>query len=170
MQQSPTPSEAGNSLSHPRAAGTACTTTSTPTTPTNAKSSEPCEMCVPADAPSAATGAMAEEEEEVEDDGKTEALAKGGVTDLARAAGRTSIVRGVGGTHLGKGVGEISLARIAHKAMRVSLLSHHSQGGTKTITRTKGLEASRSRAQSLASWAAHKPRPLSASSSSLPAK
>ena len=36
-------------------------------------------MYVPADAPNAATGAMAEEEEEVEDDGKTVALAKGGV-------------------------------------------------------------------------------------------
>ena len=32
------------------------------------------------DAPSATTGAMAEEEEEVEDDGKIVALAKGGVT------------------------------------------------------------------------------------------
>ena len=64
-------------------------------------------MCVSADAPSATTGAMAEEEEEVEDDGKTVALAKGGVTDLARTAGRTSLAREVGG---------ISLARIAHKA------------------------------------------------------
>ena len=36
-------------------------------------------MGVPADAPSATTGAMAEEEEEVEDDGKTVAHAKGGV-------------------------------------------------------------------------------------------
>ena len=122
MQQSQTPSEVGISLSHPRAAGTACTTTSTPTTPTNAKSSEPCEMCVSADALSVATGAMDEEEEEVEDDGKTVALAKGGVTDLARTAGRTSLVREVGGTHLARGVGEISLARIAHKAMRASLL------------------------------------------------
>ena len=171
MQQSQTPSEAGTSLSHPRAAGTACTTTSTPTTPTNAKSSGPCETCVPADALSATTGAMAEEEEEeVEDDGKTVALAKGGATDLARTAGRTSLVREVGGTRLVRGVGEISLARITHKAMRASLLCHHSQGGMKTITRTRGLEASRSRAQSLASWAAHKPRHLSASSSNLPAK
>ena len=127
-------------------------------------------MYVLADALSAATGAMAEEEEEVEDDGKTVALAKGGVTDLARTAGRTSLVREVGGTHLARGVGEISLVRIAHKAMRASLLCHHSQEGMKTITRTRGLEASRSRAQSLASWAAHKPRPPSASSSSLAAK
>ena len=61
-------------------------------------------MGVSTDAPSVATGAMAEEEEEVEDDGKTEALAKGGVTDLARTAGRTSLVREVGGTHLARGL------------------------------------------------------------------
>ena len=127
-------------------------------------------MGVSADAPSATIGAMAEEEEEVEDDGKTVALAKGGVTDLARTAGRTSLVREVGGTHLARGVGEISLARIAHKAMRASLLCHHSQGGMKTITRTRGLGASRSRAQSLASWAVLRPQPLSASSSSLLAR
>ena len=78
--------------------------TSTPTTPMNAKSSGPCETCVLADAPSAANGAMAEEEEAVEDNGKTVALAKGGVTDLARTAGRTSLAREAGG---------ISLARIA---------------------------------------------------------
>ena len=73
------------------------------------------------------TGAMVEEEEEVEDDGKTVALAKGGVTDPAR---------------------------IALKATQASLLCHLSQGGMKTIIRTKGLGASTSRAQSLASWAA----------------
>ena len=106
----------------------------------------------------------------MEDDAKTVALAKGGVNDLARTAGRTSLVREVGGTHLARGVGGISLARIAHKAMHASLLCHHSRGGMKTIIKTRGLEASRSRAQSLASWAAHKPRPLSASSSSLLAK
>ena len=66
----------------------------------NAKSSGPCGTCVPADALSAATGTMAEEEEEVEDDGKTVALAKGGVTDLARTAGRTSLAREAGGTSL----------------------------------------------------------------------
>lgn len=125
---------------------------------------------MPADAPSAATGAMAEEEEEVEDDGKTMALAKGGATDLARTAGRTSLMREVGGTHLVRGVGGIILVRIAHKAMRASFLCHHSRGGMKTIIRTRGLEASRSRVQSLRSWAALKPRPLSASSSSLLAK
>ena len=158
MQQSQTPSEAGISLSHPRAAGTACTTTSTPTTPTNAKSSGPCETCVPADAPSTAIGAMAEEEEEVEDDGKTVALAKGGATDIARTAGGISLAREAGG---------ISLARIIRKATWASLLCHHSRGGTETIIRTRGLGTSRSRVQSLASWAELKPQPLSASSSSL---
>ena len=148
------------SQSHPRAAGTACTMTSTPTTPATVKSSEPYEKDASVDAPSATTGAMAEEEEEVEDDRKTMALAKGGATDLARTAGRTSLARGLGG---------ISLVRIARKAMH-AFLCHHRQEGTKITTRTRGLEASRSRAQSLASWAAHKPRPLSASSSSLPAK
>ena len=116
------------------------------------------------------TGATAEEEEEVEDDGKTVALAKGSMTDLARTASRTSLVREVGGTRLAREVGGISLARIAHKATRASLLCHHSRGGMKTIIRTRGLEASRSRAQLLASWAALRPRLLSACSSSLLAK
>ena len=105
-------------------------------------------MCVPADAPSAATWAIAEEEQEAEDDGKTVALAKGGATDLARTAGRTSLAREVGG---------ISLARIALKATRASLLCHLHQGGMNAITGTKELGASRSRTQSLASWAALKP-------------
>ena len=64
-------------------------------------------MNVSADAPSATTGVVAEEEEEVEDNGKTVALAKGGVTDLARTAGKTSLAREAGG---------ISLVRIALKA------------------------------------------------------
>ena len=59
---------------------------------------------------------MAEEEEEVEDDGKTVALAKGGVTDLARIAGRTSLAREAGG---------ISLVMIALRATHASLLCHH---------------------------------------------
>ena len=141
-QQSQTPSKAGISLSHLRAADTACTTTSTPTTPMNGKSSGPYEMGVSADAPSATTGAMAEEEEEAEDDGKTVALAKGGMTDLARTAGRTSLTREDGG---------ISLVRIARKATQASLLCHQHQGGMETSIRTRGLGASRSRAQSLAS-------------------
>ena len=68
-------------------------------------------MDVSADAPSATTGAMAEEEEEVEDDGKTVALAKGGVTDLARTAGRTSLARELG---------EISLVRTPARQRRPS--------------------------------------------------
>ena len=110
-----------------------------------------------ADAQSATTGAMAEEEEEVEDDGKTMALAKGGVTDLTRTAGRTSLARELG---------EISLVRIARKATQAFLLCHHHQEGIKTIIRTRGLGASRSHMQSLASWAALRPQPHSASSSS----
>ena len=78
----------------------------------------------------------------MEDDGKTVALAKGGVTDLARTAGRTSLAREVGG---------ISLVRIALKATQDSLLCHLCRGGMKIIIRTKGLGASRSRTQSLAS-------------------
>ncbi len=104
---------------------------------------------------------MAEEEEEVKDDGKTVALTKGGVTDLARTIGRTSLAREVGG---------ISLVRIARTTTQTSLLCHHRQGGMKTSIRTRGMGASRSRVQSLASWAELKPQPLSASSSSSPAK
>ena len=114
-----------------------------------------------ADAQSAKTGAMAEEEEEAADDGKTVAFARDGVTALARTAGRTSLTREVGG---------ISLVRIALKATQASLLCHHRQVGMKTITRMRGLGASRSRARSLASWAALRPQPLSASSSSLLAR
>ena len=53
-----------------------------------------------ADAQSATTGAMAEEEEEVADYGKTVAFARDGVTALARTAGRTSLAREAGGTSL----------------------------------------------------------------------
>ena len=113
------------------------------------------------DALSATIGAMAEEEEEVEDDGMTVALAKGGVTGLARIAGRTSLARGLGG---------ISLVRIARKATQVFLLCHHHQEGMTTSIRTRGLWASRSHVLSLASWAAPGPQPLSASSSSLLAR
>ena len=114
-----------------------------------------------ADTPSATTVAMAEEEEEVADDGKTVALAKGGVTDLARIAGRTSLAREAG---------ETSLVRIARTAMHAFLLYRHRQGGTKTNIKTRGLGASRSRAQSLASWVARRPQPHIASSSSLLAR
>ena len=102
-------------------------------------------MDVSADAPSATTGAMAEEEEEVADDGKTVALAKGGVTDLVRITGRTSLAREAG---------EVSLVRIARTATQAFLLCRHRQGRTKTNIKTRELGASRSHAQSLASWAA----------------
>ena len=67
-QLSQTPSMAKISRSHPRAAGTVCTTISTPTTPTNAKSSGPCEKAVSVDALSAKIGATTEVEEEVEEE------------------------------------------------------------------------------------------------------
>ena len=136
------------------------TTTSTPTTPTNARSSEPFEKEASVDAPSATTGATTEEEEEVEDDGTTETLARSGVTDLARIAGRTSPTRELGG---------ISLTRTAHRETQAFLSCYH-QEGMMTTTRTRGLGASRSREPSLVSWVVPKPQPLSASSSSLPAK
>ena len=115
-------------------------------------------MGVSSNAPSATTGAMAEEEEEVADDGKTVALVKGGVTDLARTTGRTSLTREAG---------EISLVRIARAATQAFLLCRHRQGGTKTNIRTRGLGASRSHVQSLASWVVLRPQHHSASSSSL---
>ena len=113
------------------------------------------------DAPSAATGATADADQEVEDDGTTVALDKGGMTCLARTAGRTSLARGLGG---------ISLTRTTLRATQAFLLCHHRQEGMMTTTRTRGLGASRSHVLSLASWAALRPQPLSASSSSLLAR
>ena len=130
------------------------------TTPTNARSSGPFEKDASVDAPSAMTGATAEEEDEAEDDGTIVALARSGVTDLARITGRTSLARELGG---------ISLARTAHRATRASLRCRH-QEGMMTTTRTRGLGASRSHVLSLASWAVPRPQPLSASSSSLLAR
>ena len=118
-------------------------------------------MDVTVDAPRATPGVVAEEKEEVADDGKTVALAKGGVTDLARITGRTSLAREVG---------EVSLVRIACTAMQAFLLCHHRQGGTKASIKTRRLGASRSRAQSLPSWVERRPQPHSASSSSLLAR
>ena len=118
----------------------------------NVKSSEPCEMGESADAQSAMTGDMAEEEEEVVDDGKTVAFARDGVTALARTTGRTSLVRTV------------------PTATQASLLCRLHRGGTKTNTKTMGLGASKSRVQLLASWVAPRPQPHSASSSSLLAR
>ena len=118
-------------------------------------------MGVSAGALSAAIGAMAEEEEEVEDDGTTEALAKSGVTDLARITGRTSLARGLGG---------ISLTRTALRATQAFLLCHHRQEGMMITTRMRGLGASRSHVLSLASWVVLRPLPPTASSSSSPMK
>ena len=132
----------GTNRSRPRATDSAPTTTSTPTTPTNARSSEPFEKDASVDAPSVMTGTMAEEEEEVEDDGVTEALAGSGVNDLARIAGRTSLARRLGG---------ISLARIACRATQAFHLCHHRQEGMTTIIKTRGLGASRSHMLALAS-------------------
>ena len=110
------------------------------------------------DAPSATIRAMAEEEEEVEDDGKTVALARGGATDLARIAGRISLTRAPRGTSFVRIVLKATLAFVHYR--------HHPEGMTTTI-RTRGLGASRSRAPSLASWVVLRPRlpsaPLSSS-------
>ena len=99
-------------------------------------------MGVSADALSAMTRAMAEEEEEVADDGKTVALAKGGMTGLARITGRTNLAREVG---------EINLVRIARTATQAFLLCRHRRGGTKTNIKTRGLGASRNHVLSPAS-------------------
>ena len=65
------------------------------------------------DAPSAATGAMAEEEDMVVDAGTTMARARSGATGLVRTAGRISLARAPGG---------ISLVRIVLKSTPVFLL------------------------------------------------
>ena len=127
----------------------------------NAKSSGPCVKEGSGDVPTAATGAAAEEEEGMQDAGKTAALVEGGTTVLARISGRINLARETGG---------ISLARIVHKEMQASLHYRRSQGETQTIIRTRGLGASRSRARSPTSWAELKPQPLNASSSSSPTK
>ena len=135
--------------------------TTTPTILTKAKNSGPCEKDMSANAPSAATGAMTEEEEGTQDAGQTAAHAKGGATNLARIAGRTRLAREAGG---------ISLARIARKVTQASLRYRRSQGEMRTVIRTKGLGASRNHVRSPASWVELKPQPLSASSSSCPVK
>ena len=108
----------------------------------NAKSSGPCMKEGSADVPTAATGATAEEEEGMQDVGKTAAHAKGGATNLARIAGRTRLAREAG---------EISLARTARKVTQASLRYRRSQGEMRTIIRTKGLGASRNHVRSPAS-------------------
>ena len=138
-----------------------CSTTFTPTTPTNAKNSAPCEKEGSAVVPNAPIGATAEEEEETQDTGKTAARATGGATNLARIAVEICLARGTGG---------ISLVRIARRATQASLHCRLSQGETRTAIKMNGLGASRSHAQSPASWAELKPQPPNASSSSLPAR
>lgn len=100
------------------------------------------------DAPSAATGPMSEEVEEVEDVGTTAPPVRSGATGPTRTIRRTSLLRALGGT---------SLVRTILREMLVSLRCRHSKEGTTTIIRTRGLEASRSRALSLASWAVLRP-------------
>ena len=72
-------------LSRPRAADrSAPSTTYTATTPTTATSLGPFEMDALVDAPSATTGAMAEEEDVAEDARTIMALARSGATGLAK--------------------------------------------------------------------------------------
>ena len=84
-----------------------------------------------------------------------------GATILGRILGRASLARAPGGS---------SLVRIALRAMPVFLHCLHHQEGTKTITRKRGPGASRSLEPLPASWAAHRPQLLTASSSSSPAR
>ena len=93
-------------------------------------------------APSATTGATAEEEDVAEDAGTTVALARSGVTDLVRTAGKISLTRAPGG---------ISLTRIALRETPVFLRYRHHQEGTTTTIKTRGLGASRIRVLSTAS-------------------
>ena len=136
----------------------------------NVKSSEPCEKGGSADAPTAMIEATTEEEEETQDAGKTAARAKGGAINLARIAGKTRLAREAGGISLARETGGISLARIVRKETHGSLHCLRGQRKTRTIIRTRGLGASRSRARSPASWAELKPQPLNASSRSSPVK
>ena len=100
------------------------------------------------DAPSAATGATAEEEDVVTDAGTIVARARNGATSHVRTAGRTILARVPGGT---------SLVRIVLKATLTFLhYRHHPEGMTTTI-KTRGLGASRSHVLSPVSWAKLKP-------------
>ena len=105
----------------------------------NAKSSGPCVKEGPADVPAAAAGGTTEEDEGMQDNGKTADRAKGGATNLARIAGRTRLAREAGG---------ISLVRIARKVTQASLCYRRSQGDMRTVIRTKGLGASRDHVRS----------------------
>ena len=70
------------------------------------------------DAPSATTGATAEEEDVVADAGMTVARARSGATVLVKTAGRIILARAPG---------ETSLARIAPRATPVFLRYRHHQ-------------------------------------------
>ena len=122
------------------------------------KSSEPFAKDASVDAPSAATGATAEEEDVEADAGMTVARARNGATGLVKTAGKIILARALGGT---------SLVRIVLKATLAFLhYRHHPEGMTTTI-KTRGLGASRSRVLSPASWTEPRPQPRNVSSSSL---
>ena len=112
-------------------------------------------------APSAATGATAEEEDVVADAGTTMARARSGTTGLVRTAGRISLARAPGGTNLVRLVLKATLAFLHYR--------HHPEGMTATI-KTRGLGASRSHALSPTSCAELKPQLHSVSSNNLPVK
>ena len=109
------------------------------------------------DAPSAMIEAMVAELAEVEDAGMDATFVRSGATSLTRTAGRTSLARATRGS---------SLVRTALRATQLCLLCLHHQGGMNIITRTRGPGASRSLRPLPASWAAHRPRLPTASSSS----
>ena len=109
------------------------------------------------DAPSATIEATTTEVAEVEDAGTDMTIVRSGATILGRTAGRANLARAPGRS---------SLARIALRAMAVFLHYLHHQEGTNTITRTRGPGASKSLKPLPASWAAHRPQPPTASSSS----
>ena len=93
------------------------------------KNSEPYEKDASVDAPSAATGATAVEEDVEADAGTTVARARSGATGLVRTAGRISLARAPGG---------INLVRIVLRATPVSLHCRYHQEGTTTTTKTRG--------------------------------
>ena len=81
------------------------------------------------DAPSAATGALAEEEDVVAGAGTTVARARSGATGLVRTAGRIFLARAPGGT---------SLVRIVLRATPVFPRCRHRQEGMTTTIKTRG--------------------------------
>ena len=80
-------------------------------------------------APSAATGAMTEEEDVVADAGTTMAHARSGATGLVRTTSKISLARAPGG---------ISLVRIILTARPDSLRHRHRQEGMTNTIRTRG--------------------------------